>query len=190
MRDGELNLSTVLQDNNINKEKDVFTPEEVRDILGSSFKEIKTFCQKVNVMPKKDTKTGKTFFLKNDLDLLKKIKDLNERTEEIARHNKSKQLLAQNTINKPALENEEIKKLISAVVDTRDNVVDRISKVLEEKLGGLDDVIVELIKSKTENEKLRQKIDELTKENYKLKKDVEAFKPAGLGLYIKRKILK
>ncbi|MEI7475260.1 MAG: hypothetical protein WCK67_10845 [bacterium] len=170
------------------KIKEIFSPEEVKLILGSDFQEIKTLCQKVNVTPKKDSRTGKTFFFKNDIELLKKIKDLHERTEEIARQQKSKQLSVQNKITKvDSAESVEVQKLISAVIDTRENVVDRITKVLEDKLDGLDDIIVELVKSKTEIEKLRQKLEEATKENYRLKKENDTFKPAGFGLFVKRK---
>lgn len=191
MRDRELS-STLISSNNTKSEKvkEIFSTEEVKKILGSDFKEIKTLCQKVNVTPKKDSKTGQTFFFRNDIELLKKIKDLHKRTDEISRQQKSKQLLVQNTIvktNSIPSETEEVQKLINAVVDTRENVVNRITKVIEDKLDGLDDIIVELVKSKTEIEKLRQKLDELTKENYKLKKDNDSYKSAGFGLYVKRK---
>lgn len=184
--------STLISSNNkeLEKVKEIFSTEEVKKLLGSDFKEIKTLCQKVNVTPKKDSKTGQTFFFRKDIELLKKIKDLHKRTEEISRQQKSKQLLVQNTITKASSipsETEDVQKLINAVVDTRENVINRITKVIEDKLDGLDDIIVELVKSKTEIEKLRQKIDELTKENYKLKKDNDTYKPAGFGLYVKRK---
>lgn len=66
------------------------------------------------------------------------------------------------------------------------NVVKRISDVLSEKLDGLDEVIVELIRAKTENENLRQKINELNKENFSLKSENASYKSVGLGFYIKK----
>lgn len=66
------------------------------------------------------------------------------------------------------------------------NVISKITDVLSEKLDGLDEVIVELIKAKTENETLRQKINELNKENFALKTENASYKPVGLGLYVKK----
>ena len=66
------------------------------------------------------------------------------------------------------------------------NVISKITDVLSEKLDGLDEVIVELIKAKTENETLRQKVNELNKENFTLKTEVSSYKPVGLGLYVKK----
>lgn len=66
------------------------------------------------------------------------------------------------------------------------NVITKITDVLSEKLDGLDEVIVELIKAKTENETLRQKINELNKENFALKSEVSSFRPVALGLYVKK----
>lgn len=59
-------------------------------------------------------------------------------------------------------------------------------KLLIEKLEGMDEVVVELIRCKTDNETLRQKIIDLNKEIYQLKNDLNCYKPIGLGLYKKK----
>lgn len=66
------------------------------------------------------------------------------------------------------------------------NVISKITDVLSEKLDGLDEVIVELIKAKTENETLRQKVNELNKENFSLKSENASYKSVGLGFYVKK----
>ena len=66
------------------------------------------------------------------------------------------------------------------------NIVDRISKVLSEKMDGLDEIVVELIRTKTENETLRQKLNELNKENFSLKGENASYKAVGLGFYVKK----
>ena len=55
-----------------------------------------------------------------------------------------------------------------------------------EKLEGMDEVVVELIRCKTDNETLKQKIIDLNKELYQLKNDLNSYKPIGLGLYKKK----
>ena len=78
---------------------------------------------------------------------------------------------------------------IVQLVDTLRNIeksmTDRITAVLDEKLDGMDDVVMELIRVKTENETMRFKINELNKENYRLKKEVNSFKKVPFGFYAK-----
>ena len=62
---------------------------------------------------------------------------------------------------------------------------ERITSVLDEKLDGMDDVVMELIRVKSENETMRFKINELNKENYKLKKEINSFKKVPFGFYTK-----
>ncbi|MCD8025100.1 MAG: hypothetical protein LUE64_06150 [Candidatus Gastranaerophilales bacterium] len=76
--------------------------------------------------------------------------------------------------------------VIRKIEDIENNVVSRITDVLSEKLDGLDEVIVELIKAKTENETLRQKVNDLNKENFALKTENSSYKSVGFGLYVKK----
>ena len=54
-----------------------------------------------------------------------------------------------------------------------------------QKLEGLDEVVVELIQVKTENENLRIKLNQMTKENFELKNSLEQFRPVGFGFFVK-----
>lgn len=74
----------------------------------------------------------------------------------------------------------------SKLENLENSIVSKISNVLSEKMDGLDEVIVELIRSKTENETLRQRLNELNKENFSLKNENASYKPIGLGLYVKK----
>ena len=74
----------------------------------------------------------------------------------------------------------------SKLENLENSIVSKISNVLSEKMDGLDEVIVELIRSKTENETLRQRLNELNKEKFSLKNENASYKPIGLGLYVKK----
>lgn len=65
-------------------------------------------------------------------------------------------------------------------------MADLIDKKLEEKLDGMDEVVVELVRCKTENETLRYKMNELNKELYNLKNELSRYKSVGLGFYVKK----
>ncbi len=77
--------------------------------------------------------------------------------------------------------------LMNEVINARNYIVEEISATFEKRLEKLDDAIVELISCKTENERLKGKIDNLTRENYRLKKEVESFKSIMPGVFIKLK---
>ena len=65
-------------------------------------------------------------------------------------------------------------------------MADLIDKKLEEKLDGMDEVVVELVRCKTENETLRYKMNELNKELYNLRNELSRYKSIGLGFYVKK----
>jgi cell shape-determining protein MreC len=75
---------------------------------------------------------------------------------------------------------------VRTVEALENNIVDRIASVLNEKMDGLDEIVVELIRTKTENETLRQKLNELNKENFSLKSENSSYKSVGLGFYVKK----
>ena len=88
--------------------------------------------------------------------------------------------------NVPAKQSSAILNILNSLRDMENKLSDRISKVIDEKLEGMDEVVVELIRCKTDNETLRQKIIDLNKEIYQLKNDLNTYKPVGLGFYKKK----
>ncbi|MFH0702975.1 MAG: hypothetical protein V2B14_05500, partial [bacterium] len=99
----------------------------------------------------------------------------------------SDQITRQINLNNQELE---VNKLIDTINTSKDNIIEKVSRLIDEKLDGIDEIIVELIKCKSENEKLKQKLNQLTKDNYKLKNEAESFKPLKFGLYIKKEGIK
>lgn len=182
----ELNTTSDRIRNLLGEEK-TFSPDEVRKILNSDSQEIKKLCKQVCVSPKRDN-TGKTFFLKNDVEILKKIKELHEKSEELMQQQASTALMVQDPIQEQVINSlTEIASLSDSIVSSKNEIIDRISKLIDEKLDGMDEVVVELIRSKTENERLKQKLNQLTKENFKLKNELESYRPVKFGLYMKIK---
>ena len=214
---------------------DTFSTVDVKRMLGVDDREMRTLCKRGQISLKKDVHTDRTFFLKDDVELLKKLKDLHLKSAEVeARKNlhdvtrkisavsdsaSTRSLKAQGTTQRPIkmlaktqdivpqaqvqampsqefsvsdemlganADNRELKMLIKNLVVSQENVVKRITKVLDEKLEGMDEIVVELIRCKTENEKMQQQVNKLTKENYALKSRMTSYKPVGFGLYIKK----
>lgn len=151
------------------QEKTVLSPQEVRNILKTDNREIVKLCKKASIIPKKD-KNGQTYFSYDEVKNLKTLQGTSEKGTAIT----------------PAQSNKVVGNLLSTLERMEKNITDTMSKVIDEKLDGMDEVVVELIRCKTENENLRQKINELNKENYHLKNTLKSYKSVGLGLYIRK----
>lgn len=209
----------------INQMEEIITAGQLLRILNSNPKEVSTLCQKACLKPKKDG-FGNIYFSKDDIDVLKKVKELYQHTKELQEEKKRavEEAVKKMSVKKEA-ENEsnilyktkennflqrvkqkaQKHEMVSAddvngifpldeaessvsrgLAALENNIVDRISSVLNEKMDGLDEIVVELIRAKTENESLRQKLNELNKENFTLKSENSSFKSVGLGFYVKK----
>ena len=76
--------------------------------------------------------------------------------------------------------------ILTSIRNMEMTLSDKIAKVIDEKLEGMDEVVVQLIRCKTDNKTLKQKIIDLNKEVYQLKNDLNSYKHVGLGLYKKK----
>ena len=75
--------------------------------------------------------------------------------------------------------------IIEAVSQAKENILNDLSRLMDEKLEGMDEVVVELIKCKSENETLKQKLKLINEENNYLKAELSKFKAIKFGLYRK-----
>lgn len=185
-----MNLGTYVETENRERTETrerFFSADEVKKILNTDSQEIKRLCKQVSISPKRDKSTGKAFFLKNDVEILKKIKCLHEKGEQVMPQTAT----LSNALTIPVqVQNPDMKIVAEALTSAKDTIIDSVSKIIDEKLDGMDEVVVELIKCKAENERLKQKLNQITKDNYRLKNELESFKPVTMGLYIKSKINK
>ncbi|MCR5261613.1 MAG: hypothetical protein K6C94_07215 [Candidatus Gastranaerophilales bacterium] len=110
----------------------------------------------------------------------------------------------ENGINKqlPAVQNDEtiklLKQITGAVKNIETGVYDKIGSLLDEKLenkletklteklGGIDDVIMDLVRCKAEAEDMRKQLAENSKEIYALKNELSRFKKVAGNFYIKK----
>ena len=141
------------------------SPQEVRNILNADNKEIVDLCKRASILPKKNSK-GQTYFSYDEVKHLRQMQS-------------QKQLPAERNTSAVA-------SILTSLRNMEATLSDRISKVIDEKLEGMDEVVVELIRCKTDNETLKQKIIDLNKEVYQLKNDLNSYKHVGLGLYKKK----
>lgn len=152
------------------KEK-ILSPQEVRAILNTDNKEIVELCKRASIMPRKNSK-GHTYFSYDEVKNLRKVQ---------AQKAVSNPIVAQVQKQPTAIQN-----ILVSLKEMEDTLSSKIAKVIDEKLEGMDEVVVELIRCKTDNETLRQKIVDLNKEVYQLKNELNSYKPVAMGFYVKK----
>ncbi|MCD8378553.1 MAG: hypothetical protein LUB59_07185 [Candidatus Gastranaerophilales bacterium] len=150
----------------------ILSPQDVRKILDSDNMEIVRLCKKADISPRK-TDDGKTYFSLDDVRALKQVKEGNNPNAPVISQNAS-QLV--------------VDSLLKSLHRMENSITDSVTKILDERLEGMDEVVVELIRCKTENENLKNQIEELNKENYSLKKESASYKPFLFGLYTKEEV--
>ncbi|MBQ7449991.1 hypothetical protein IJS77_01125 [bacterium] len=164
-----------------------YTPKMLRDIFDTDNSGISSLCREARLIPKKDL-SGNTYFTKHDVQTLKKINELHSKNSILADElmmSSSKELPM--PVSAAALD-ETFNKLNDRFEMFQKTIEEKISTVIDEKLDGMDEVVVELIRCKTENETLRFKMNELEKLNYSLKNQISSYKNIGFNLYVKKEL--
>lgn len=161
---------------NANSEK-ILLPNDVRRLLNVDNREIVELCKKTSVNPKKDSK-GQIYF---SVDEVRKLK--NAKSSVVAEMVDKKSALS--VVSKPNSQ-AVVNNLLDTLTKMETNITSSMTKIIDEKLEGMDDVVLELVRCKTENENLKNKVNELNKENFKLKNVLNSFKPLLCGFYIKK----
>lgn len=161
---------------NMNSDK-VLLPNDVRKLLNVDNREIVELCKKTSVTPKKD-QSGQIYF---SIDEVKKLRNAKTALSG-ARMEKRETLPVMTKPNSQAVVNG----LLDTLNKMETNITTSMTKLIDEKLEGMDDVVLELVRCKTENENLKNKVNDLNKENFKLKNIINSFKPLFAGFYIKK----
>jgi len=159
----------------------VLLPNDVRKLLNIDNKEIVELCKKTSVTPKKDHK-GQIYFSVDEVKKLRNAKSAVVTGMKIMNNEKKTSLPAMTKPNSQTVVNG----LLETLNKMENNITSSMTKLIDEKLEGMDDVVLELVRCKTENENLKNKVNELNKENFKLKNVLNSFKPLICGFYIKK----
>jgi len=158
-------------------EQKVLLPNDVRRLLNVDNREIVELCKKTSVSPRKNSE-GQIYF---SIDEVKKLK--NAKTSVVSEMSDKKSALS-------VISKQNSQMVVNNLLDTlnkmENNITTSMTKLIDEKLEGMDDVVLELVRCKTENENLKNKVNDLNKENFKLKNILNSFKPIVAGFYIKK----
>lgn len=159
------------------------TPQEVRTILKADNKEIVDLCKRASIRPRKNAK-GHTYF---SYDEVKNLRKIQSQVNGVVSNPIAVRTPASVGASS-ASSNANVRSILASLQDLETKLSNKIAKVIDEKLEGMDDVVVELIRCKTDNETLKQKIVDLNKEVYQLKNELNSYKPVALGFYKKKEV--
>lgn len=148
------------------------SPSEVRDILNADNEEIISLCKRASIVPKRNRR-GLTYFSYNDVKRLQEVKSMKNNLVRITPNAVVDRIMSSFSQMEEKISN---------------NILDTLDKKLEEKMQGVEGMAAELIKVQTENEKLKNKIIELNRENVHMKMELEKFEKIGFGFYKKYEV--
>ena len=148
------------------------SPSEVRDILNADNEEIISLCKRASIVPKRNRR-GLTYFSYNDVKRLQEAKSIKSSFVGITPNAVVDRIMSSFSQMEEKISN---------------NILDTLDKKLEEKMQGVEGMAAELIKVQTENEKLKNKIIELNRENVHMKMELEKFEKIGFGFYKKYEV--
>ena len=133
----------------MNNQQKVLLPDDVRKLLNIDNKEIVELCKQTSVSPKKNEK-GQIYF---SIEEVKKLK--NAKSSILTGLSDKKSALS--VVSKPNSQMV-VNNLIDTLSKMENNITTSMTKLIDEKLEGMDDVVLELVRCKTENETLKNTI--------------------------------
>ena len=120
------------------KEK-TLSPQEVRAILNTDNKEIVELCKRASILPRKNSK-GQTYFSYDEVKNLRRVQA-------------QKRSVTNPMVTQVQKQPSAMRSILASLQQMENTLSDKIAKVIDEKLEGMDEVVVELIRCKTDNEK-------------------------------------
>ena len=89
--------------------------------------------------------------------------------------------------NVPTLSKTDISQLVETVSHAKESILKDLSQLIDDKLAGVDELVVELIRSKSENDALREEIRRLEDARLYFEGELSKFRPAAFGFFRKDK---
>ena len=148
------------------------TPGEVREILDANNEEIISLCRRASIVPRRNRR-GLTYFSYDDVKRLQQAKQMKNSLVSLSSNQVMDKIMSSFSSMEEKISN---------------NILNTLDKKLEEKMQDTKNMAEELIKIRTENEKLKNKILELNRENVHMKMELEKFEKIGFGFYKKYEV--
>lgn len=188
-----------------------YTEQYVRELLKVDDATLTTYVDALTLSPKVDDQTRAQVFTHREVELLRRALEMANQgqtletithklakreeaplTEEAASHatslvgNPRYMSVPQQANGSSSLTNREnLAVMVETISQAKENILKDLSKLLDDKLAGLDEVVVELIRCKSENDSLRQKLKAAIEEKEAVEFELSRFKLVQFGFFRK-----
>jgi DNA-binding transcriptional MerR regulator len=177
-----------------------YTPGYVQQLLEVDEQVLVSYVHALGITPQQDDITGSIVFTQADVDALRRAIHAeqtglaNPVTKRMMPTSKvdpstleSDDALLTRQVNSPAAPTEasQLTVVVDAVNQVKVGILKDLSQLLDDKLSGLDEVVIELIRAKSDNDSMKQRLALVQDELEQLKFELGRFKPVQFGFYRK-----
>jgi len=145
-----------------------------------------SLCQSLGIQPHEDERTGKMFFGIQDIERIRESteKGSNGGLQTFTKTTPAKSYASVAT-SSGNLSRTDLSMMVESMISAKEEILKDLSMLLDDRLAGLDDVVVELIRSKSENDTLREELKRAQEASTHAKSELAKFRPAAFGFYRK-----
>lgn len=204
-------MNTLNTGNLLSTEDFPYTAGYVLELLSLSEGQLMNFTRALGLTQKRDERTGKLVFHHRDVELLKRAVEMTQAGEDL--HDVAQRLSGSalntpqpeflqrpvqqhspstNSANLPYLSSpsslsgrDNLAVMVETVSQVKEGILKDLSRLLDDKLSGLDEVVVELIRCKSENDSLKKRLEEAQRGRESLERELASFRPVQFGFYKK-----
>jgi len=180
-----------------------YTPGYVQQLLEVDEQVLVSYVHALGITPQQDDISGNLVFTQSEVDALRRAIHAEQtglanpitnrmmptsKVMEADAMTPSDNALLTRHVNTPAQQQPDAGQLsvvVDAVNQVKAGILKDLSQLLDDKLSGLDEVVIELIRSKSDNDSLKQRISLMQDEVEHLKYELGRFKPVQFGFYRK-----
>jgi hypothetical protein len=173
-----------------------YTMAYVCELLNTDESRVTALCNTLGIQPHRNERTGHMFFGLKDLEQLQSAMEngdissdspsqLPQRSQTAIASSKNTYSSVPQRSTGSSLSRTELSAIVESVSNAKEEILKDLSQLLDDKLSGLDEVVVELIRSKSENDSLREELKRIEENKTHLESELSKFKPAAFGFYRK-----
>ncbi len=171
-----------------------YTTTVVCDQLKTDEAKVVALTNTLGITPHRDERTGKLFYSQRHLDLLRKALEAERQVTSTSVTHSTGSSIASRTGSYASapqrapgtgLSRTELSAIVESVSSAKEEILRDLSQLLDDKLSGLDEVVVELIRIKSENDSLREELRRMEESRNRLQNEIDKYKPAAFGFYRK-----
>ena len=176
-----------------------YTIGYVQELLALDEMRLMQLVRGLGLSPAKDDRTGSYIFTHKEIDLLKRAQEMTARGENmdaiaarlgLAKAPRGEGAIATRpaggqAVYAPSQQKDSLAVMLESMSQIKEGLLKDLARLVDDKLSGLDDLVVELIRCKSENDSLKKKLEEAVRARESMEYELSLFKPVQFGFYKK-----